>query len=62
MIYNKPRDINLRVFPSLSSLVPEKLTKRTSTPEEALSNSDLPKNVIQTKTEDTYNLCFIFSN
>ena len=52
MIYNKPRDINLRVFPSLSSLVPEKLTKRTSTPEEALSNSDLPKNVIQTKTED----------
>lgn len=52
MIYNKPRDINLRVFPSLSSLVPEKLTKRTTTPEEALSNSDLPKNVIQTKTED----------
>lgn len=52
MIYNKPRDINLRVFPSLSSLVPEKLTKRTATPEETLSNSNLPKNVIQTKTED----------
>lgn len=52
MIYNKPRDINLRVFPSLSSLVPEKPRKSTPTPEETLSDSDLPKNVIQTKTED----------
>lgn len=52
MIYNKPRDINLRVIPSLSSLVPEKLTKRTAIPEEALSDSKSLKNVIQTKPED----------
>ena len=52
MIYDKPRDINLRVFPSLSSLVPQRTKKSTSTFEETLSDSNSRKNVIQVKKED----------
>ena len=52
MIYNKPRDINLRVFPSLSSLVPQRRKKNTSAFEEALSDSKSQKNVIKTTKED----------
>lgn len=52
MIYDKPRDINLRVFPSLSSLVPQRKQKSTSTDKGALSNSNSQKNVIKPKKED----------
>lgn len=52
MIYDKPRDINLRVFPSLSSLVPQRKNKSTSNFEETLSDSNSAKNVINSKKED----------
>ena len=51
MIYDKPRDINLRVFPSLSSFAPK---KRKKTPvEEAKTPKPQPKKTIAENRKDT---------
>lgn len=65
MIYNKPRDINLRVFPSLSSLAPKRKSKNTTEeikpkqtkPQKTISENQAPvKPVSDFQTEPTIDI------